>query len=154
MSDGPDRVTSHASSAHVIDADIERFRRGELAGAPLVAFAGHTASCESCRSRVEQSVDSARAEAMFESAAGLNDRHVSEDDLHAYADGRIGSARRAEIEAHVVSCASCRHEVRDLQRFVRETYPPRRTIGRSWYAGLAAAALVVAVALPWALREV
>jgi hypothetical protein len=154
MSDGPHRVTPHASSAHLNDADIERFRHRELSGAPLVAFADHTASCESCRARVEQAVGSARAEAIFESAVGLDDRHLSEDDLHAYVDGSIGSARRAEMESHIASCASCGHDIRDLQRFVRDTYPPRRTIGTSWYGGLAAAALLVAIALPWALRGV
>jgi hypothetical protein len=145
-------MTPHASSAHLSDADIERFRRGVLSGGPLVAFAEHIAGCESCRGRLDGAVGGARSEAMFEAAIGLDDSHVSDDDLHAYVGGRMGGARQAEIEAHLASCASCAGETRDLQGFLRDAYPPRRTVGKFWYAGLAAAAVLMVIAVPWALR--
>jgi hypothetical protein len=141
-----------ASSAHVSDGDIDRFRRGELPPPLLIAFGRHVADCGPCRLRVADAGAAARAERAFESAVGLDGGHVPEDDIHGYVDGTLDAARRDEIDAHTAHCASCAEEIRDLRQFAHAG-PARGRGSAWWYAGLAAAAvLLLAVALPWLLR--
>jgi hypothetical protein len=101
-----------------------------------------------------------------------------EEQLSGYVDGTLGTDERAEVDAHLASCATCREEIELSTRaltMLRElpevpvpfgttrpvmaevgkerTSRGRRSWGRGtqWAAGLAAAAVlvaVVAVALP------
>jgi hypothetical protein len=47
--------------------------------------------------------------------------HPNEDAIHAYVDGSLGAAERAEIDRHVLSCASCRQLLEDLREIFRAT---------------------------------
>ncbi len=38
------------------------------------------------------------------------------DDLSAYVDGELPAVRRAEVDAHLATCADCRQEVAELQK--------------------------------------
>jgi len=62
--------------------------------------------------------------------------HPNEDAIHAYVDGSLGAAERAEIDRHVASCASCRQLLEDLREILRATRtlelrePPARVWSR------------------------
>ena len=54
-----------------------------------------------------------------------DDKHP--DDLHDYLTGALGKVRRAEVQAHLRTCASCRERVRQLNDTLEtlvETLPP------------------------------
>jgi anti-sigma factor RsiW len=101
-----------------------------------------------------------------------------EEQLSGYVDGTLGTDERAEVDAHLATCATCREEIELSTRAVtmlrelpempvpfgttrpvmaeagkKRTSRTRRSWGgrTQWAAGLAAAAVlvaVVAVALP------
>ena len=72
------------------------------------------------------------------------DAHLSVDDVASMVDGRLSAERRALVEAHLAVCAACRTEVAQASSIV-ETLPTRSRVPMRWIAGLAAAALVVAI---------
>jgi hypothetical protein len=149
MSGERNHMTAPGSSAHVTDSDIERFRGRELPAGALVVFADHLGTCGQCRARLATSHDLASAERAFDSAIGVSDSHVPEDDVHAYVDGRLDAMRRRRIDAHLERCASCAEEMRDLQRFAADGHAVHGRRGTWWYIGLAAAAvLLLAATLP------
>jgi hypothetical protein len=140
MTDGSDDMTSRDSSAHLTGGEIDRFRRRALAPGELVAIADHLAGCGDCRARVATPADVAAAGSQFETAIGVAESHVPEDDVHAYVDGTLDSARRVEVEAHLEQCAMCADEIKNLQQFARQDRAGSRGPAFWWSAGLAAAA--------------
>jgi len=44
--------------------------------------------------------------------------HPAGDQLAAYAEDTLGPVARAEVASHLETCAACRREVQDLQRFL------------------------------------
>jgi hypothetical protein len=132
-----------ASSPHLTDADIDRFRRHALSGGALIRFADHLDACEPCRVRAA-GADDGLTRLPVDAALGLPDVHVAEDEVHAYADGALDAGRRAEIDEHLAHCAACAAEIRDLEQFARSD----RASGQRpwWYAGLAAAAVLALAA--------
>lgn len=133
-----------ASSPHLTDAEIDRFRRHALSGGALIRFADHLDACEPCRLRAAGAGDG-RTRLPFDAALGLPDVHVTENEVHLYADGALDVGRRAEIDEHLAHCAACAAEIRDLEQFARSD----RTSGQRpwWYAGLAAAAVLALAAV-------
>ncbi len=129
-----------APSPHVTDADIDQFRRHALSGGNLIRFADHLDACDSCRLRALRTSDGNRTRLPLNAALGLPDPHVDEDDVHAYVDGTLDAAHRAEIDEHVARCKACAEEIRDLERFARGDRASQRRPW--WYAGLAAAAVL------------
>jgi hypothetical protein len=154
-------MTTTGSSIHVTDADIERFWRKALPGAALVLFTDHLDICADCRRRLSRQRDLEAALASIERGLDREGQHVSESDVHAFVDGQLDPPRRHEISAHLVLCASCAAEVRDLQGWAAEeglqasAAAPAATRIRPawWYGGLAAAALLaLAVIVPGLFR--
>ena len=47
-------------------------------------------------------------------------RHLSHEDLEAYATGRLAAARLSSCQAHLDSCEACRAELEDLRAFAGE----------------------------------
>jgi hypothetical protein len=72
--------------------------------------------------------------------------HASADDLAGMVDGRLPSARRATVEAHLAVCADCRAELVSASAIV-ESVPLPRARRTKWVGPgiLAAAAAVVAI---------
>ena len=143
MTDARDDMRLPGPSPHVTDDEIARLARGALTASELIACSDHLAACGACRSRAASPARIAAARADFETAIGLADSHVPEDEVHAYVGGTLEAARRVEIDAHLEDCAACAAEILDLQQFARHT-PDTRGGRRSWwYAGLAAAAVLL-----------
>ena len=73
-------------------------------------------------------------------------RHLTVDDVAAYADRGLATAERARVEEHLAACAECRAEVVAVRRLTRSFAARRRWV----MAPLAAAAAVlVLVVAPW-----
>lgn len=96
---------------------------------------------------------------------------VTETDLHAYVDGRLDAARRAEVEAHLAAHEADARTVRELQSLNRQLHesfddvlnqplPPAmlKVPRRSWMHSLTRATaalvlLVVGAAAGWGLND-
>jgi hypothetical protein len=48
-------------------------------------------------------------------------RHLSQEDLESYANGRLASARLSYCRAHLDSCDACRAELEDIRTFASES---------------------------------
>ena len=58
-------------------------------------------------------------------------RHLSQDDLESYANGRLAAARLSYCQAHLDSCEACRAELEDIRTLQTELASfPRREAGR------------------------
>lgn len=95
--------------------------------------------------------------------------HVPEEEFHAFADGELSLAQRAEIAEHLLACLICRSvfgEVEEVRvrssqllaiaspRFTRRVAAPARTpkVPRAW-AGLAAAGIAILGATTWIANQ-
>ncbi len=132
---------------HVADVAIDAFNSRTLSGSDLVAFADHLAGCEACRRRVAGRTNTGDAALRLEEGLGLVE-HVSEDDVHAYVDGRLDATSRERVASHLRVCSSCAAEVNDLERFARQA-PGHGSSRRPIYLTLAAAAGLVLAAAVW-----
>jgi len=74
-------------------------------------------------------------------------RHLTVDEVAAYADRGLAAAERVRVEEHLAACAECRAEVVAVARLSRSFAGRRR-----WavMAPLAAAAVLVLWLAPWA----
>jgi hypothetical protein len=98
--------------------------------------------------------------------------HVDDGALHAYLDGEVTPAERADIEAHLAGCTACRTRLGEEQALLRRATellgraqppdhaaPPLRTLEtrrrpRRWLLPLTwAATVVLAVGLGYSLRD-
>ncbi len=58
-------------------------------------------------------------------------RHLSQDDLESYANGRLASARLSYCSTHLGACEACRAELEDIRTLQTELASfPRRDAGR------------------------
>lgn len=82
---------------------------------------------------------------------GHMDGHLDPAEVAAYVDRVMERDARQRIEAHLASCAECREELVDATR-IAATLPHQRRISM-WVPAAAAAALMVMVVWPRAVRE-
>src|SRR2546427_7192239 len=73
-------------------------------------------------------------------------RHLTVEDVAAYADRGLVAAERARVEAHLAACAECRAEAVAVAGLSRAFARRRRWAGM---APLAAAAVLVLFLAPW-----
>lgn len=86
-------------------------------------------------------------------------RHLTQEDLEAYAAGRLAAARSSSCQTHLESCEACRAELEDLRAFKgelagfsrpapkgREIARGKRSRGLSLPLSASVAAVIVAVA--------
>jgi hypothetical protein len=135
------------ASPHLTDAQIDRFRRGELSPGEVIALGDHLAGCLDCRGRVAAGANLLTDTAVLLDTLGIeDDGHIPEPDIQGFVDGRLDPQRRADISAHLESCDSCAAEVRDLADFANEFSRSPRPRPRWTYGMLAAAAVLVLAA--------
>jgi hypothetical protein len=82
---------------------------------------------------------------------GSPNEHLDVDAVASYVDGRLSPDERRRTEAHLAACAECRSEVADVGQVVSTQRASPRL--RAWIPAAAAAALVLAFALPGVLRQ-
>ncbi|HEX8154284.1 MAG TPA: hypothetical protein VF698_14215 [Thermoanaerobaculia bacterium] len=130
---------------HVTIDVLQRWKRGQLAAADVVAVAQHLEACAECAELAAQMV---RADA---SANALHvqledDPHPAIDELFAFVDGVLVFARRVAVGEHVQRCGVCAEDVADAVRArdsaVHHAAPAAR---RTWWL-VAAAVLAIAIA--------
>ena len=76
-------------------------------------------------------------------------RHLTHEDLEAYATGRLAVARLSSCQAHLDSCEACRAELEDLRAFKGELASfarPERKRRRKLPAHVAAPAAIICIA--------
>lgn len=127
------------------DAEIDAFLRRELDAARLLQFTDHIAECETCRDKIARRQDLTAAKNNIEQDLQRIADHVAEEDLQQYVSGKLGIARIAEIDRHLIRCAQCTEEIRDLRNFVTSlpSAASSQSARRLEYIG----ALVVAIAV-------
>src|SRR5690348_20746 len=74
-------------------------------------------------------------------------RHLTVEDVAAYADRGLARPERARAEEHLAACAACRAEVVAVARLTRSLATRRRWVVMAPLA--AAAAVLVLVVAPW-----
>jgi hypothetical protein len=130
-------------STHLTSETLRRLHRRELASGDVAPALRHLARCAECtdraRTELEQDVQSLR-----EAVDDTREReHLDEEDILAYADGKLDPPAREIVESHRDECALCRAEIEDLIAF-RATQQPR-SARRGWI-GAAAVGVVALLA--------
>ena len=74
-------------------------------------------------------------------------RHLTVDEVAAYADRGLAAPERARVEEHLAACAACRAEVVAVTRLTRSIASRRRWAVMAPLA--AAAAVLVLLFAPW-----
>src|SRR5260221_8824105 len=129
--------SSSVMSEHVTPDDLQRFRRGELPPAGVLAVTKHLGACEACAALARTSVGPAGFESLRLALAGTPE-HVTAEQLSDYVDRVAGG----DVAEHVRLCARCRAEAEDLAGF-RARRQSRGWVGLTF----AAAASVIIVLL-------
>lgn len=73
--------------------------------------------------------------------------HLRDDELAAFLDGRLSTAERSRVEAHIDICNTCRAELVDVGRAVGQRGVGARVatpLSRRWWIPAAAAAGIFA----------
>jgi len=124
-------------SEHITHDDLQRFRRGELPPAGVLAVTRHLGSCAACAAMAQAGSGPAGAESLRLALAGTP-AHVTAEELSDYVDGVAADG----IAEHIRLCSVCRAEAEDLAGF------RARRGSRGWFGlALAAAASVIIVLL-------
>jgi hypothetical protein len=134
-------------TAHVGSGQIARYVSRKLPPAEVLALHGHLETCAECRSALEEAT---LAGMWTVSASGT---HLTEEEMVAFAAGRLPDATRAEAGRHLATCEACQDSVAAMEA-VRDQPAGGlvRVYGVRWYAlagAVAAALLVVAVIHYW-----
>jgi Putative zinc-finger len=107
---------------------------GTLSAAELADVRAHLEACARCR-------EAAARATLERQLFGFDDeRHLDDEQLAAYVDGRVDAADREIAETHLEHCADCRRLIDEIRRPVA---PPRRS---RWLLAVAAGTLLVLLA--------
>ena len=115
---------------HLSARELELYGARRLPSAERWAVDEHLAECPACRERaasathVEERFGSLLND--FEMVASAPLTHLDFGQIAGFVDDAINEADRAVVADHLVICASCEHEVRELSAFrvSLETSPP------------------------------
>jgi hypothetical protein len=83
-----------------------------------------------------------------EVTAGEFERHLRPDEVAAYADEGLPADVRAQLQAHMATCAECRAEVADVITIAGPVRQIQRANRPVWIAAAAAAAVVLLLVWP------
>lgn len=135
---------------HVNLADLDSIRRG-TAPAGLAASVGqHVARCADCAAKVDQAFSVTASAAMLQAAFTIEDEHLDDDQVEAFAEGTMLAGERGAVAAHLESCSECRADVADLRGWIRRQ--KQRSFAR-YVLATAAAVAVIAFLAPQFVRD-
>lgn len=106
---------------HLSARELELYGARRLPSAERWAFDEHLAACTACRERaarvthVEERFESLVSD--FELAASAPLTHLDFGQIAGFVDEAMNETERAVVADHLVVCASCEHEVRELSAF-------------------------------------
>lgn len=108
-------------SEHFSTRQVELYLGRRLTPAELLAADDHLSLCPACREKI---VQARRPEALIASVrAGLNaeavrpSQHLAYEQLAAYVDDGLDGVEREIADNHLMACAQCKEELRDLFAF-------------------------------------
>jgi hypothetical protein len=111
-------------STHLSAQQVEQYRKRSLPPAELLDAGDHLVVCAACRAKLadpeqlDASLSNLRDD--FKRQARAPQTHLNYQQLSAYVDDQLDAVEREIVDSHVVVCASCKEELRDLFAF-RET---------------------------------
>jgi hypothetical protein len=133
---------------HLSEGEIQAYVRGLATAADLLAADDHLAACEACRGRAASEADAGGA--LVRSAVLPIASHFSDEQVQVLAGGgSVSDSERRAMDDHLGACATCRRAVVDLRSWSQ----PRLAAGRRLGYAAAAAAVVLAIVVPLALRD-
>jgi anti-sigma factor RsiW len=110
---------------HLTQKQIEDYSQSRLAAAELLAAGDHLGECETCRSRVETSlnVDEAFFALHQQALAGNAHAHLTSAQTGEYVDKNLSGDELQFVTDHLSSCEQCAFAVDDLRAFRNEIAP-------------------------------
>lgn len=109
--------------AHITAEAAERYRRGLLPPAELIAAQAHADGCEECRARLagavglDASFTKIREEFSFSPDRDEDTGHLPYEQLMAFVDGSLDEATREIAESHMAVCVECAGDAEDLRTY-------------------------------------
>ena len=106
---------------HLTPDQSSRYLKRTLSPSELIITDGHLSTCTECRQQVMASfeVDAAYSSLRrdLQAQARLQPTHLTYEELEKHVDQQMYVADREIVDSHVESCAMCREELLDLQKF-------------------------------------
>lgn len=108
-------------STHLSTQQVEQYLRRALTPAELLDAGDHLVGCAACRAKladaaqIDAALSSLRAD--FQQQSSEPPIHLDYQQLAAYVDDRLDDAEREIVDSHVVVCAPCKEELRELFTF-------------------------------------
>jgi hypothetical protein len=104
-----------AESQHLTRAELEAYGAKSLAAAQLLSADRHLGSCGVCRHELWAAVVPPPLPALLPDAE--RPLHLRYEEMTAYIEAALDEQTRERAEQHMLICASCSREVRELQAF-------------------------------------
>jgi anti-sigma factor RsiW len=108
-------MTSHLTG-HLSEEELERYRGRTLPPQRLLSVNAHLHGCDSCHERYgsESRLGEAFAFAQSFKATGVEESHLSFEQLAAYVDDALRGEEQLMVVAHLEECVECEAQVREL----------------------------------------
>jgi uncharacterized CHY-type Zn-finger protein len=108
-------------STHLSAQQVEQYRSHSLPPAELLDAGDHLVVCAACRAKIadpeqlDASFSNLRDD--FKRQARASQTHLNYQQLSAYVDDLLDTVEREIVDSHLVICALCKEELRDLFAF-------------------------------------
>ena len=113
---------------HLTEEELRQYQTRSMSPAGLLAADDHLAECGDCRKSLSlMGKDSAEGSALLRCLTGegpLAMRHLSHDELVAYAEEAWSNADQQWVLGHLEACTDCREDAEDLKSFRAELAKP------------------------------
>jgi predicted anti-sigma-YlaC factor YlaD len=163
-------------TAHMSNAQIEKFRARKLDAPEMVIVAAHLSDCDECR-RLFQQIATQQMEPIPTSINltpqfWFKDDHLEYEELIDLMENRLDVKEREIVNLHLSICDTCREDLRSFHEFVNQVERELQAGDRveeqtrsSWwkwpafdwkwgYAALAAAGIIVFSMIVWRRSEI
>ncbi|HTD23963.1 MAG TPA: hypothetical protein VK738_15000 [Terriglobales bacterium] len=115
---------------HLTEEELRRYRQRSMSPAALLAADDHLAECGDCRESLGRMEKGTSRDATlwraFTGSEPPGSRHLSHDELVAFAEDDWNSADRQQITEHLRVCTQCREDAEDLKSFRDDLARPAR----------------------------
>jgi hypothetical protein len=105
-------------SSHLSIRDIERYRSKAITADEVRLLDSHLSECEECLRSFQnsESIDAAYrlVRRSLKSVIQQADTHIAYEEIAAYVDGHLDSAKRDLVEAHLKTCTDCKNDVSEM----------------------------------------